>query len=199
MVIQIWLLASFDKMNTWLSKSPPKLQAPAGVPEVRADRGYVLWRQTDPKGNPEDAGHACSIPSLQVSTEPSHSSFMRGLGFYCSTVRHGTASSHPRVILPPWEYVEKFSVVKIGGCYWHLVGKSQGCCSSSYKPHPPTTNSVQAQNVSGAEEDGSIQKYKSREMIFLSNSKFAISPTLHTGESDVTLHRQPCWEEGERH
>lgn len=112
---------------------------------------------------------------------------------------HGTASSHPRVVLPPWQYVEKFSVVKIGGCYWHLVGKSQGCRLSSYKPHPPMTKSVQAQNASGADEDGSIQKYKSWEMIFLSNIKFAISPTLHTGESDVTLHRQPCWEEGERH
>ena len=86
MVVQIWLLARFDKMNTWLSKSPPKLQAPAGIPAVRADHGCVLWRQTDPKGHPEDAGQAGSVPFLQVSTQPSLSSSTRGLGSHCSTV-----------------------------------------------------------------------------------------------------------------
>ena len=93
MVVQIWLLARFDKMNTWLSKSPPKLQAPAGMNTSSKSRPWLCSpggmcasrRQTDPKGHPEDAGQAGSVPLLQVSTQPSLSS-TRGLGPHCSTV-----------------------------------------------------------------------------------------------------------------
>ena len=43
-----------------------------------------------------------------------------------------------RVILPPGRYLETaFDHQGGGGCYWHLVGTGQGCCSTAYNKQPP--------------------------------------------------------------
>lgn len=57
--------------------------------------------------------------------------------------------SFPGVI---WQSLETFLMVRTGGCYWHLVGRGQGCCYTSYHTHKsPTAKTNPASNVSMAQ------------------------------------------------
>lgn len=54
-----------------------------------------------------------------------------------------------RECLAKWEVFLVFKTGGMGGCYWHLLAKGQGCCLTLWHTgQPPTIKSYVTQNVS---------------------------------------------------
>ena len=140
-------------------------QIPKGIQKMQAKQAQFLSSKSP---------HSQASPPLQEAWDPT------------AAQSRDSASSHPRVILPRdsiWRNLRLSKSEGVTGIYWAKARASARHPTN----HILLRQTVQAQKVSGAEaeEDGSIWRYKRWEMIFLSNIKFAISPTLHTQGSQT--------------
>ena len=71
-------------------------------------------------------------------------------------------------------------VITAGGCYWHLVGTSQGCCLISFMCGTAlTTNNYAAPNISNAKvkklcsRARSLPEHGVKEMVYIINNPYA--------------------------
>lgn len=122
-----------EKSGHMIEKGSPELRNKAQIPQTLET--LVLVPITSPHAAALGIRAAQRWPQSSESedNEPTElpASELAGAGWGFLT----------RVILPPGRYLETaFDHQGGGGCYWHLVGTSQGCYSTAYNEQPPSKN-----------------------------------------------------------